>query len=335
MTQFRLLHLTDLHFSKRERGADARERFNNTKSREILELLHHVRRNGFFSGHDNTLSRLVAEFAYDRRAELDAIVISGDLATTGTMDDLLAALEFLEAVPVVGSAAARGKGTLAASGLRIYVLPGNHDRYLNELGDTGGKEFENVFKAYWSRGAHAQAHMMHLGEAGLGIVLIDFSLRDNLDSRPGAFSHLGQGKVYDDALDEAIELTGRLRDRTNGVIWVVHFPPEVASGEPKLDLIDGQKLVEGAEKCGVLHVLAGHIHKHIRYTPPGRKVSVLCANTPCSTTLSGSYGFQILDIDVAASPMAVREEVYRWNQVRKDFVRRVPLRRRSGTARRS
>lgn len=321
MTQFRLLHITDLHFSHLERGAEVRERIRGVRAREILQFLFHLYKNKFFSSHNRNLAYRLADFAYVHRESLDAIVITGDLATTGIAEDLRVAREFLDAPAVAGAKAANGRGTLAASTLDVLVLPGNHDRYLGEWGDAGGVAFEQEFKRYWRPGSRVRRKIVQRDGVGLGVVLIDFSLRSNLDALSGEnLSYLGQGKVYGEILEKAIEDTEDLRDRVSGVIWAVHFPPMVPDGKAVLQLIDGQELIAAAKECGVRHILAGHIHEDLTYEPLGQDVQILCANSPCSVTTSERYGFQILNVELDSSNLQVDEEGYVWDQSRKSFV---------------
>lgn len=322
MTQFRLLHITDLHFSYRERGADVLERFLTLKKREVLDFLFQIGKKGFFSSHDKYLAQFVAEFAYDHRAELDAILVSGDLATTGLPADLSSALEFLEAPAVTGALTAKRYGTLAASQLPVALLPGNHDRYKNEWGDAGATTFENVFAKYWMTNSRVQLRLLEREGTGLGLLLIDLTLRDNLHAKaqPLPFSYLGQGKAYADTLAEAAERTKKLRERAIAVAWVVHFPPEIPGGSPYLELLNGRDLISAAKDSGVSHIFAGHIHQQQKYSPPNSGITVFSANSPCSTTEAGTYGFQILNIDVDSSSIKVHEAPYLWHQGRKEFL---------------
>jgi 3',5'-cyclic AMP phosphodiesterase CpdA len=96
-----------------------------------------------------------AAFAYVNRSGFDVLVLSGDLAMTGGLKDLRAALTFLDRPAVTGYLDARGHPTLQAAGRPLVLIPGNHDRY-TPYHFPGGRNFDTAFGAYWSAGQGAQ-----------------------------------------------------------------------------------------------------------------------------------------------------------------------------------
>jgi len=68
----------------------------------------------------------LCNFIEDQESRLNAIIITGDLATTGLEPDLEKARAFLEGDPDV---APEFDQTIAHVKLPVFVLPGNHDRY--------------------------------------------------------------------------------------------------------------------------------------------------------------------------------------------------------------
>jgi 3',5'-cyclic AMP phosphodiesterase CpdA len=285
MAVFRLLHISDLHFSFEPRRLDALSRIRSGfRERQVLRALFRVRLNALFSSHDLDLARAIAEFAFRHRETLHGIIITGDLATTGMREDLDVAFNFITSPAAVGVTSTQRTPTLAASGLNVVLLPGNHDRYLSELGGPGGTDFDEVFEEFWELGERVQSVVFE--EEGtrqnLGIVCADFSLRYHSDAQvPKTMGRLGQGRVYQSVLDDLVVETERLRSNSPsiGIIWAVHFPPNAPGGTRSLGLIDGRNLVSSARDQGVRHILAGHIHADLTYMARNRPaISIHCAH---------------------------------------------------------
>lgn len=321
MAQFRLLHLSDLHFCARSSGPDAIEILKHeARQLRIHRALFQIRRNGLFSGHNRDRARAVAEFALDHRGELDGIVITGDLATTGLPADLAAARAFVDSPAARDAVDANGNATLAASELRIMLLPGNHDRYATGGGHAGGTGFETHFSGHWATSNGVQHALFRFGGKALGIVAADFALQSDGQARPPAIiGRLGQGKAHGSVIEESKDRTRRLRRMTDGIVWAVHFPPDPPGETTWLRLLDAGALVEAARASGVGHILADHIHKDCTYPPPPADVVIRCAHSACSSSVDGGNGFQILEIDVGTLGVTITEQAYRLSTVVDDF----------------
>jgi 3',5'-cyclic AMP phosphodiesterase CpdA len=326
MATFRLLHISDLHFSVQPRRLDAFARVRRGfQEQQVLRALFQIRLSGLYSSHDQDLARAVAEFALYNRHILDGIVITGDLATTGLLDDLSAALSYIEEPASIGVSTIGRTPTLAAAGLNLCLLPGNHDRYSSELGAPGGTEFDRLFSKYWETGSRIESVIFEREGGKLAIVCADFSLMDaNHVDRRRLIGRFGQGRVYNNVLSDLEAETNELRAAHSpiGIIWAVHFPPKSPRNEWLLRLIRGQKLVSSARMHGIHHIIAGHIHSDLTYAAGARPaVAVYCAHSACSMSFDGGNGFQVLQIDVAGSHVAISEEAYEWNDDEGDFLR--------------
>jgi len=93
------------------------------------------------SSYDPAITAAAARFCYDRRKTIDAIIVSGDLATTGKPIDLSPARSFIEDTAVNGPYINSVSQSLAATGRRVYFLPGNHDMYRDDSGLPGSPHF--------------------------------------------------------------------------------------------------------------------------------------------------------------------------------------------------
>ena len=145
MVTFRLLHASDFHLAETPYKAGTTTagwvaKFKPKKlSRPWLQI-----------SHDPHVLRAFAVFAHGIAHEIDALIVTGDLSTTGRRVDLHAAKAFLTD-PAVGATplTSEGEPTLSAYGKRnrLDVLPGNHDRYRSaaRLYRPGGTVFDSVF----------------------------------------------------------------------------------------------------------------------------------------------------------------------------------------------
>jgi 3',5'-cyclic AMP phosphodiesterase CpdA len=323
--QVNLLHLSDLHFSFEPRRLDALSRIRlGWHDQQVLRALFRIRANGLFTSHDQDLALAVAEFALARRARLSGIIITGDLATTGLVEDLTAALAFVNEPAARGARSEQGTATLAAAGLDVFLVPGNHDRYASEFGEAGGVGFDEVFAHFWECGSRIQSVLFESERGKLGVIGADFSLGCTDDARtPCVIGRLGQGRVYGHLLEELQSTTMELRgEHPNiGIIWAVHFPPSAPGNSRGLHLINGRNLISSARAQGVRHILAGHIHADLTYMAPGKPaVTIHCANSACSVSTDGGNGFQILEVTVEDSRVAISEHGHVWDDDQGEFV---------------
>jgi uncharacterized protein YidB (DUF937 family) len=97
----------------------------------------------------------LAEFLYEHREQIDLILLTGDLADDGDPRNLEEALSF-----IFTDATHEWKVT-TASGYQptlncncgvppIFLMPGNHDRFMGAGRLPGGTAFDTTFKPYWS-----------------------------------------------------------------------------------------------------------------------------------------------------------------------------------------
>lgn len=120
---FRLLHASDLHLAT----APGQIGVADLWSVGLCGLP----RLSLVSSYDDSLLHQLARFAKARAPEIDGIVLTGDLATTGHPGDLAVALDFVTgpADPTHGWLTADGRPTLGGIGCPLWLLPGNHDRF--------------------------------------------------------------------------------------------------------------------------------------------------------------------------------------------------------------
>jgi len=259
------------------------------------------------------------------QSELDAIILSGDIATTGFEHDLLKAKEFLDGPPAGAHAA--GLSVLANIGPPVWILPGNHDRYTYTgqewFFSPGGTLFDQVLSNHWSGKVKAYPPLRNAGNRLSVLTLAaDFCLKKSSDStRLHRFNKLAQGRVYEEVLValETETLSQQEQERLNFpnheilTLWAVHFPPAFEGLSTSKSLLQANDLVNKAEELDVQALLAGHTHIHKDY-PATRYVRVLCAGTATSNDNATKH-CQIISIDrTSGQSSAIDVDHYEWDR---------------------
>lgn len=235
MRNFKILHISDLHFDGY---------FFNQKGKK-----------GFCKA-DPYVTGNLKYCIKNKWLDIDAVLISGDLTCLGLDKDHKKAYEWVDDVNKV---------------VPIVLLPGNHDRYeFDVLAYPASTEFDNVFHQYWEKNKKVQVFRLPPTPIPqFSVICCDFTLKQKTNSKY-VFGHYGQGKVYPEELVDLEKATKEEQDKGLAVLWMIHFSPEIRTRWTKpLDglkksfeiLIDAKLFLEKAEDLRVKHILCGHTHK--------------------------------------------------------------------------
>ncbi len=261
MAIFRLLHASDLHLS--------RAPFQVGIPDSLEAVLRAIRMGRWpggriraVSSHHPDIAREFARCAYSLRDFIDAIVLTGDLATTGDGRDLRRAHTFIDAPAANGHLAADGEATLKGAGKDVVILPGNHDRFEALFPYAAGNlEFDDVFQTYW-RAKQGVQRAWEGAREGEWLVLIaaDFTLDDGDNGSIPVIGHLGQGRAYASRVEtlRAATLQARVDHPGCTVLWLMHFHPLVYG---VLELLDAGNLAMAVQGLSVGAILCGHTHQ--------------------------------------------------------------------------
>lgn len=323
---FRLAHLSDLHLATRanRRGIHhiVGPRSGFQALRQLIFCPGHESLTGTY--HDRAaralLERLRTGFR-DSGEPYDGIVVTGDLATVGTSDDLAVARRFVDGgSPFNGSSAVHEW---------IAVVPGNHDRFRPPFNLPGSEEFEGAraFGPCWRRAESCgstehekiQVFTLQKGDASLSLIAADFTLKSGEYSIYNICRHLSQGRVYDDRL--SLLKTKTLDEKSAGraVLWMTHFPPRFP--RRRIDLRQEQSLVNTARELDVPYILSGHTHEAREYqvgmTVGGRLIRVLCSG---SSLAYGEALRSFYEIELEITDNRVTNVISRpyWHHARRD-----------------
>lgn len=232
--------------------------------------------------------------------KLDAVVLTGDLATTGSLDDIDRVAKFLAAA---SSPKCRHRSdesdyrgaTLSAVNVPIVFLPGNHDRFIATRNlhknkypiffYPGGTHFDRElrdYRTYPVQELEISTAISKDRRLRVVILAVDFTL-ENFADHEGFYGWLAQGKAYS---DERRQLTSRTRqlnkqrreDEVLCVLWAMHYPPGFPY--PKYGRLLGERqVIREATEVGVSAILAGHTHQQMTYRNPSAAFWIFCCGT--------------------------------------------------------
>jgi hypothetical protein len=281
---------------------------------------------GFFSlakpaSYSPTIVSGVAQFCFERRRIFDGILISGDLATTGMALDINAAKNFLSEPARAGFTTALRLPTLDATDLPIYVLPGNHDKYVNNTATPNCPNFELIFADQYMPNftKHVGHKILRKRGHAFGFVYGDFCLRSRTDASDRAIGPYGQGRVYAEVLNEMKSRTQMLRRKYSGVtlIWIIHFAPFDCGWT--LELIDGHEVIDAATKLGIPCTLCGHTHQARKLSDPARKHVVYCAGSAGCIDSDRDSQLHLFEFEVGDGLKFARHN-FQWNDDAHQFL---------------
>lgn len=282
MGLFRLLHASDLHIGQ---FANQLAFFDAPSWMRVMHPRYFHRQSTHRSGALDAFLD-IAEF---NAHEIDAILITGDIACRGSSADLQAASRHLCQTKPHPAAPAPLTTCIAP----LCILPGNHDRFTVRPNHwlhfpfygPGSSQFDTEFAEFWRGGQGCQ--ILFCGENAdgsvLGIVGADLTLR-KWDFGRGVLGWFGQGRVRNEHLGESqvagsvkdqrdtetlsgqhanslVHLTRQIRVRHPhaAVIWAIHFEPSTERNA--LRLLDETKLHKAAKANDIDAILCGHTHE--------------------------------------------------------------------------
>lgn len=321
MPPIRILHASDLHIAETPSFVSPIDKISPGTFVEA------VTRRTFASSFNPAVLGRFTSFVHNKMGgQVDAVLLTGDIATTGLAHDLEVARRFIEGPPhsFVPALNTLMEPTLAGLDTPVWLLPGNHDRYMRtKLLDysPGGKLFDHVFGAYWNGDVQAFPHINH-PNISAAVIAADFNLKSKRH-RKGRLGKYAQGRVYPTILDQLEQVTLRVRNnhelhRTEAlaIIWALHFPPRYPSLSSNMRLIDSHDLIRRANQCGIHALLAGHTHEPVRYSTPDMNFDVFCAGTVSQHYAPQGKHFQIINVDMnGQGKVLVSSENYRFSNI--------------------
>jgi hypothetical protein len=322
--RFSYIHLSDPHFCLEPTRQNALTLFARNPRHSIDTTWKQVSNLGFLSlakpaSFVPEIVSGVAQFCFERQSVIDGIICTGDLATTGLMSDLDVAHSFLANTAADGFVSENGSPTINFPGVRIYVLPGNHDKFVSAKGTPNCKNFELKFENYMDR-RHYRSGVGHWlrrkGGQTVGIISADFTLESRGDARDKAVGVYGQGRVYQHVLDElkARTLTLRRQHKDVYLLWAIHFAPFDCGYN--LELIDWREIIGAASNLRVLATLCGHTHMASKFEIERHKV--YCSGSAGCVDSERNSRVHMIHVDIDGDCHISRDN-YLWHSNNHEF----------------
>ena len=134
---------------------------------------------------------------------------------------------------------------LRAAGLKIFVIPGNHDL-------TGSVDFGEFYKDFGYSDATAQEGLSYVAEPFAGLTLLGINTGTD-------------GKLSEETLNFAVTQAKAATEKGNQIICMMHHAlmPHISYAnvlEPSSNVVDWENVREQLACAGVRVVLSGHFH---------------------------------------------------------------------------
>jgi 3',5'-cyclic AMP phosphodiesterase CpdA len=286
-TLFRILHASDFHFGTvadligpldisvellREdadlHDPDHQRPVSGSGEFSLTALARSIGRLYWLSTHSADVVDAFAQFAFLNQQGYDAVLITGDLATSGSRHELRRAFRYVSDRTTSAYLTIRNKPALGSLVKPILVMPGNHDRYRPLFPhNPGERTFDEIFATHWDVGQGTKV-LWSRDRRGqhLAVIGVDLSLGatdPGGSTPPDLFPHLGRGRAHIRRIRTLAEVTDEYRRQKPGaiIVWAVHFQPKAKDG--RLALLEEQRLIDAANECDVPVILCGHVHEGV------------------------------------------------------------------------
>lgn len=339
MAAARLFHLSDLHLALRPRQVDpltlASPSHGPLPSGWSLAWQSSYHPGALLSAIDHVHNATPA----------DAVVVTGDIATSGTIEDLVIGAAVLQQPPVKGFYANHpGAPRLVPAGSVLPTLqrqpvlwiPGNHDRYQAAGGvpwAPGSTLFDS--KPGWKvcggvNGPRVTGPHFFGAQRQLVILGIDATLGSMSEASP-PLGFLAEGVVRAADLDELTSVTPA-PSPGKFILWLVHWPPEYPPhlAKPFHELKNEATLLQAAQAAGVDLILSGHTHRDAVYVS-SVGVPVACCGTTSQTIGGSPHTLFELELQRAGSVFSARIDRWQFDASSVAFRRRGGWRLAGGT----
>ena len=323
MSRFRYLHLSDTHFCVEPLRRNA-VTLMRRRPRDIIDTVFpQVGLLGFLSlakpaSYVPEIVSGAAQFCLERSNISDGIIVTGDLATTGMMSDIVVARSFISDRATNGFLGDAGFPTLNA-GNAIDVLPGNHDNYTDNRGTPNCKHFALNFEQQMQNFENGVGYWVRRKQGKLiGFIYADFTLQSRMDASDRMIAVYGQGRVKDDVLSALKNRTFDLRSRFKDIalVWVIYFAPFDCGY--RLHLHNWQAVIDAAITLKVAATLCGHTHRASKSVISEH--TVYCAGSAGCVDSERNSQVHIVNFDVDDNACRVSRENFIWDTQQHEYV---------------
>ncbi len=234
--------------------------------------------------HDDALFDRIVEHARARKA--DRLVITGDLTN-------LALESEFELV----------KRRLEGAGIKVTVIPGNHDAYTK--GSVRTRRFETYLGGFM-QGERASGTDYPFVQRFPGVALV------GLSTAVATLPLYATGTLGDAQLGRLGPILDTLKREGRARVVLIHHPVMPGVSKARHDLLDIDGFMAVIKRHGAELILHGHEHKHIEGELEGPDGPARVHGVGSGTCLSDKPGregaFTLFDVE----PGAIAQENFRW-----------------------
>lgn len=298
--EFRFLHVSDLHLCIEPRRTNLLSLFSTNRQR-IFDVAGSLSARSVFrptSYEPDSLDAL-SQFVLKRARSYHGILLSGDLATSGSYQDLRTAGEYLKNTPNKKWSAS-GSPVFPKGTKPMLLIPGNHDHYSDDFARPSKIEFRLQFgpEIAWLNKYDTGYRLFNNGSAVIAVVSSDMTF--NSVNEPENLPHrFGGGFANENGLSEMVRLTRsffknpQFENTSCGVVWMLHFAPHQC--EPKsLEMTNWELVLDAAASAGVKNIVCGHTHESNFRVERG--INIFCAGSATSVACQNSVHEIVFDV---------------------------------------
>ena len=249
--------------------------------------------------------------------DLDMLVLLGDLATTGTSEDLEVAREvFLDARTNRHLNAAL-EPRFGGLGISTHVIPGNHDRYRDIWATPGGDQFDKVFGSVYRPTNGVSSETIKKGNIKVGLISADFCYAAGTKLK--LRQKYGWGIVDPTILAELETQTKDWQSENPNfpVLWALHFSPgEGVSSDVTLE--NRELLIDLSRKLGVKHIFCGHTH--LRKREIGTHPHIYCAGSVSAVDSRNSHFLHVCSVSKTIDAFNLEVHDFKYDEKRDAFI---------------
>ncbi len=315
----RICHISDLHLSETPNEQSYKEVFSFYKCRKKRES------KGVFTTYQLDKMYALCEFVNNNTELFDIILITGDISSSASIDDLTTTKEhIIKENTNYGNWYHNSsvKGVIPCiKHPHIFLLPGNHDRIIpiNVSTYQYSDYFNSVFIDFWNPTGNSKRidlskiSGLENSKKDIYLLKVDFSLKQE-DLK---LQNVGKGKVYDEILNELNKILCKLRELNEKFILTFHYPPKLDGLSKLLELLDEDKLISLLNQYNIKIIFTGHSHFGTQKIIDGTNIQNLCNDATTSFCDKSSISIYEIDMD---NENVIGTKIYSWDEMKSNFV---------------
>lgn len=316
---FSFCHISDLHLSIEANQQSIKDFSNWFKCKKNND----TKKIGRFTTYERVKLEALSRLLYIHRNEFDFILITGDISSSASKEDLNTAFNFISSEKEYESWILKGanfyENTFFIGHKSIILLPGNHDRidYSGNMSFKHSDEFNNVFNKFWTPSTPSgriSSKNIYITEIEESIVVlkIDFSLRKE------RFHNLkiGEGYVEDDILVDLEKILSFFQEKKIFYILALHYPPMSQQISTLLKLQNEEKFINLLQKYNVPYIFSGHSHIEEHSIIPNTNIINYCSDS--STSFCENSNINIFTIDLENNKI-INKRTFEWSPSKRNF----------------